>query len=265
MKRETGSGVYEIRCLTNGHRYIGSSFNIHRRWLGHLSQLRRGIHHSQKLQRAWAKHGADAFCFSVLELCPTDSLCSREDSWMRQLSSEYNVKPNGTPGWSGMRHTDEAKAKISQHMRTTSARENLAKLHAAKLGVPRTADVIEKMRVSKLGSKHTPETIAKLKKIASESGYRHSDETRARMSAGRKGKQLPPEAIEKMRKTLTGRKRSPEHIEKTAAALRGRARPQSVRDRISAAKLAKFAERKANGIPAFKSPPGGKRKPRIAV
>ena len=63
------SGIYEIVNVVNGHRYIGQSSNIPRRWNNHLSCLSRGKSKNPHLQRSWNKYGRDAFSFSVLGEC----------------------------------------------------------------------------------------------------------------------------------------------------------------------------------------------------
>lgn len=47
--------------------YIGESVDIKSRWYTHKSELRRGVHHSERLQKEWKKYGEKAFRFSVVE------------------------------------------------------------------------------------------------------------------------------------------------------------------------------------------------------
>lgn len=72
------TGVYQIRNLTNNKLYIGSSEKFDKRWNLHLSQLRRNIHHSIHLQRAWNKYGANIFIFEIIEECESDKCLDRE-------------------------------------------------------------------------------------------------------------------------------------------------------------------------------------------
>ena len=76
------SGVYQILNTVNGKPYVGSSANIERRWSVHRHALSKGTHHSVKLSRAYAKHGADAFAFSVLETCEPELNIARELYWI---------------------------------------------------------------------------------------------------------------------------------------------------------------------------------------
>lgn len=60
------AGIYRITCVPTGRFYIGSSVNISARFNGHKRSLNRGCHHSRFLQRAYNKHGADAFKYEIL-------------------------------------------------------------------------------------------------------------------------------------------------------------------------------------------------------
>lgn len=65
-------GIYQIKHLASGRVYIGSSQNLRRRLNWHRTALKRGEHHSPKLQRAWDKYGEGAFEFSTVLFCSSD-------------------------------------------------------------------------------------------------------------------------------------------------------------------------------------------------
>jgi len=67
MKREIISGVYKIRNIINGKLYIGSSFNIYKRWTNHKKDLK-DKKHQLKLQNAWNKYGEQNFIFELIEV-----------------------------------------------------------------------------------------------------------------------------------------------------------------------------------------------------
>ena len=52
MEQEIISGIYKITNKVDGKFYIGSSKNLHKRWLSHRSELRRNHHCNQHLQSA---------------------------------------------------------------------------------------------------------------------------------------------------------------------------------------------------------------------
>lgn len=92
------AGVYRIRNRVTGRIYIGSSFDIHRRIMTHLSALRTGRHANTSLQAEWVEHGKEAFAFSILETTFADDwiLCQAEDRWIAvfrlSAASFYNQR-----------------------------------------------------------------------------------------------------------------------------------------------------------------------------
>lgn len=86
------SGVYFIRNCVNGKVYIGSSVAMRSRLNKHLSDLKRGMHPNEFLQRSYLHHGADAFEFGVLEKCEKDVRLVREQWWMDHFSSNDETK-----------------------------------------------------------------------------------------------------------------------------------------------------------------------------
>lgn len=68
--RASLSGVYAIRCPAGA--YVGRTRDMRVRWANHRAVLRRGKHHSRRLQAAWDKYGESAFQFEVVSLNPSD-------------------------------------------------------------------------------------------------------------------------------------------------------------------------------------------------
>ena len=64
---ENNCGVYHIRNVLNGKRYIGSSVDLKKRKYQHFNNLQKNKHHSQHLQSAYNKYGEENFIFEVLE------------------------------------------------------------------------------------------------------------------------------------------------------------------------------------------------------
>lgn len=80
------SGIYTITHTASGKAYVGSARSIQRRWKRHITDLNCERHHSVKLQRAWAKYGADAFQFLIVEAVEVeDDLVRREQYWIDRL------------------------------------------------------------------------------------------------------------------------------------------------------------------------------------
>lgn len=142
------SGVYEIRNKINGHRYIGSSVDIEKRWNLHNYQLDRNKHHSIYLQRAWNKYGRDSFSFLFLEKeGDKKGRLELEQKYIDTLCPEYNIAPKAGSRL-GDRSTEKTKEKLrkwasqwtdeEREMRRLNMLENAipaaAKWHKTKAG-----------------------------------------------------------------------------------------------------------------------------------
>ena len=60
--------LYVITNTVNNKKYVGKTINFEQRKQQHLSSLRKGIHHSHKLQRAYNKYGEDKFVWEKFEI-----------------------------------------------------------------------------------------------------------------------------------------------------------------------------------------------------
>ena len=88
------SGIYQIRNLTNGKVYLGSTVNLQRRWSEHKTKLQKNKHANRHLQFAWNKYGEESFVFEVLEYCMKSEYLKREQYWLDQLKpykNGYNI------------------------------------------------------------------------------------------------------------------------------------------------------------------------------
>jgi group I intron endonuclease len=88
-------GVYAIRNLNTGKRYVGASTWVERRWEQHLAQLRTGCHPNRRLQGAAKTSGIHRLDFQIIErVSDKRYLARRERYWMRRYNSVrdgYNV------------------------------------------------------------------------------------------------------------------------------------------------------------------------------
>jgi group I intron endonuclease len=193
------SGVYVIECCER--QYIGSARHIRARWATHCHELRKGIHHSRFLQRAWEKYGEDAFTFRVIEECEPERCVEREQYWIDVLAPVFNMHLTARSPL-GVNRSGATRAKLS---------------------------MLASMRIPPMTNKHhTEETNAKLRgRVVSEATRNKlrnrivSEETRAKIRAARLGKARPQEAVEASAAKLRGRKRPLEVGEKIRVALTG--------------------------------------------
>lgn len=93
MKREIISGVYSIKNVANGKMYVGSSVDIHRRFLQHKRKLNKNIHITKPLQNDWNEYGEENFVFNIIERdIDNDNLPTVEKYYINKYSTLY---PNG--------------------------------------------------------------------------------------------------------------------------------------------------------------------------
>lgn len=118
------SGIYSI-TTPSGSTYIGSSNSIYRRWSEHKRSLRKGTHHSTRLQAAWNKHG-NALVFSILEVCPSEDLESREQHYILSLNARLNTTQYVNNVWCNPK-TRKKLAEIHATKEWSDARSAIAK------------------------------------------------------------------------------------------------------------------------------------------
>ena len=189
------TGVYAIVNTVNGKRYVGSAVSFRDRWDRHKSYLRAGQHPTPPLQRAWAKHGEQAFEFHRLLICKRDDLLFYEQLCLNGLKPEYNCSPTAGSQL-GVKRSLETRRKISTALKGRQfSAAHRANLRAAQLGKKASDEAkanlsaaLRRLWVGRVhpnkGRKHTEATRAKVS--AAGVGRAHSEQTRLRMSAAAK-------------------------------------------------------------------------------
>ncbi len=148
-----------IQNTVNGKCYVGSAVNFGKRWATHTGYLKKVDHHSQKLQRAWDKHGEEAFEFSIIEYIPLtgvksvdrDLLLPREDYWIETLDAVkngYNVAPKAGSNL-GCALTPEAKANYASAQKRREEERLSAGIPHPLAGRPRPPEVIARILATK--------------------------------------------------------------------------------------------------------------------
>lgn len=216
-----GTGVYAIRCIANGKRYVGSAARSFRyRWMKHQTQLRAGTHHSKPLQSAWDKYGEAGFVFEIFVECEPVECVTREQQFIDDYkttnrSHGYNVCPLAGSS-RGYKHTEETRKKLSENGR----------------GRVRSVETRAKMSAVQVGRKRPPfsdEWKANLGNATR--GIKRSQETRAKMSASMKRYVKTAEHCAAISASKIGRTTKPltaEHRAKLSAAKTGKPRPPHV-------------------------------------
>lgn len=120
------SGIYQIRNVENGKRYIGSAKSIANRFYMHRCELKGGYHGNPHLQAAYNKYGKESFAYEIVERCDVLKLLIREQHHLDSHDPEqlYNIllvagspkgrkmSPEFCAARRAFRHTDEAKKAI---------------------------------------------------------------------------------------------------------------------------------------------------------
>ena len=140
------SGVYQIVCVANGRRYIGSARDVYRRWAEHQKDLGNGRHHNRHLQRAWAKYGAGCFGIEILECCDEGALLGREQHWLDTSRPEFNLAKYADAPMRGRKASRQHRARLSKAHRRYQSSETRSKIGDANRGKRRSPEVIEAMR-----------------------------------------------------------------------------------------------------------------------
>ena len=149
--------VYMIKNTVNGKVYVGSSLRPQSRFYEHVYQLKKGVHHSIRLQRSFDKYGEEAFVFIVLKY--TDKNQHREEE-----------------------------ARVLKILDTTNPKKGYNNSDLTELGVIRhSEETKEKMRRVAKGKKHTEEAREKMRKSKQAHAANMTDEERKiRSKSGKK-------------------------------------------------------------------------------
>lgn len=123
MKKET-CGIYCIRNLVNGKRYIGKYKGVIKyRISDHFSKLRKNKHSNKYLQTSWNKYGESNFEYFVVKMCDEKDLSDKEIYYIKKYKSNnslygYNLTNGGEgfPSRKGKPLLDETKLKLSKIM-----------------------------------------------------------------------------------------------------------------------------------------------------
>lgn len=179
------SGVYGILNTKNGKIYIGSSVRVKARWRSHIGFLRKGKHHSIKLQRAWNKYGEDVFSSILIRKTLQDrsSLLVLEKEFIKIFNSKengYNICSE--PGSClGMKRSIKTRKLISVAVKLRNSskeeRERISKMHKGKIISEETRD---KMRIAAKKRASTEEFRSRISKL--HKGKITSQDTKTKIS-----------------------------------------------------------------------------------
>jgi len=110
------SGIYCIENLKNGKKYIGQSVDLEKRKYEHFSSLKGNYHSNTHLQNSYNKYGKKNFKFRILLYCEPFELTRYEQFFVDYYTPEllYNVRLECVDSNLGMKHTEEARKRMSE-------------------------------------------------------------------------------------------------------------------------------------------------------
>lgn len=159
------SGIYKILNKVTGKFYIGSSVNIHKRWVKHLNELNSRTHCNLYLQASWNKHGKTSFEFIILEALEPDwdIIVSKEQEWLDKTAcynetigynfSKTALRIRTNKSLTGRKLTEEHKRKISEAGKgRTASPETRERLRIVNTGKKASEQTKDKLRQSHLGN-----------------------------------------------------------------------------------------------------------------
>lgn len=143
--------IYSITNMLNGHKYIGKTNDVERRWREH----RYGNGGTSILNKAFKKYGIDNFLFEIIAQIPFNNTDELNDvlnqlevyyiSLYNTLKEGYNATAGGE-GISFYHHSEETKQKISR----------------GQIGKILSEEHKEKCRIANLGNHHTEDAKYKI-------------------------------------------------------------------------------------------------------
>lgn len=147
------SGIYLLRCITNGKVYIGQSQNIYQRIMEHRSRIKSTTknYQSTRIYLAMKKYGAENFYVEVLEKVEDLSIIDdREQYYLDYFNSTNNKIGYNTCPVSktcrGVKHSEEVRKRMGD----------------SKRGKKLSDEAKRKIGLASLGRKKSPETLLKI-------------------------------------------------------------------------------------------------------
>ena len=107
------SGIYMWKNSINGKRYIGSSENLNRRFKEYFNIYYLLKNNSMYICNSLIKHGYSNFSLIILEYCEPSKCLIREKHYWDLFNPEYNLAKDPTAPFSGRKHSDKTKTKMS--------------------------------------------------------------------------------------------------------------------------------------------------------
>ena len=224
------SGVYKLFWTTCNYYYYGQAVNFKKRESIHLAHLKKGAHHSIKLQNVYNKYGFPKM--EIIETCDLDKLNEREQHYLDMFFGKKeccNIQPSARSSL-GVKRREETKRKLSASKTgVPSPRKGIfgvvKQTEATKLkhstnnkgkgnpfyGKKHSAEVVQKIKLRTSTPESIKVSINNLKKITAEHrqkrllkiiGRKHTEESKQKTrDTFKKKREIKEKLIKKFKKT----------------------------------------------------------------
>lgn len=230
------SGIYKIQSKIKPNRiYIGSAEDINKRWVAHLSDLKRNKHRNGRLQNHYNKYGISDLNFSILLGCEKEDLLKVEQYFIDSYKPFFNIcKTAGRI--TGFIHSEETKNKISRSLKGRTpwnTGKKLSEEHKRKVGLAGVGRKPSEKAVQKLiernkarkGIPASPKLADMLRKMGGwNKGRKMSEDQKQKLREWHLGRKLSEETKHKLSLAGKGKKRSEKTCKKISEALKGKNR-----------------------------------------
>jgi len=244
-------GIYKIQSKLYPDRvYIGSSLDIKQRKIDHFKELRKNTHKNGRLQNHTNKYGIDDLVFIMIEPCLPEFLLIREQYYIDTGNPYFNICLSAK-SWLGLKHTEEAKAKISHSKKgkhlSEETRKKISESHKGQIAwnkgkktCEKTKNLLSERLIGNQRRKGIPASDEIRRKISERLignkyalGMRHSEETKAKYHIQRLGN-----------KHTLGYKHNEESKKKMSESHKGFKHSSVTREKMREVKLEYWAKKK---------------------
>jgi len=175
INKNIQSGIYKITNTINKKYYIGSAYDLYKRFKDHRSALESNRHHNKQLTRFVKKYGLNKLKFELLEECNIENLELKEQYYISNTKNIFNETMNVKACNRGKKLSEEHKQRISKSIKAKHIKrsdETKAKIskankgHKHNLGRIQSEETKIKIAQTKIGKKFSEESKQKMREAA---------------------------------------------------------------------------------------------------
>ena len=190
------SGIYKITNKINKKYYIGSAYDLYKRYKEHRSALVSNRHHNIQLTRFVNKYGIDNLQFNLLEECLIEELEVKEQYYITNSKNTFNETLDVKACNRGKKLSEEHKQNISNSIkakniiRSEETKNKISESNKGKTGkYKRTEEQKQKARDKATNNSERSRKISEaLKGRKNTWTTKHTEETKLKISKTKQSK-----------------------------------------------------------------------------